>query len=121
MIETIELGSVPYNEPCAETTDPDYASKACAECNRYRAQLARAYSAAHSGRPLPKGCRLVIKSNNHDYGTYYEVAVKFDGSDAKAGRAALWFEANLPESWDSVAMWDNMVRAANNPDIGATY
>lgn len=104
MTETIELGSSPAAEPCAQTTDPNYSEKARAECNLYRAQLQRHYAAAHDGQPLPEGCRLVIKANSHDFGCYYEVAVKFDGTSRAAIDAAFWLESNCPETWDSVAV-----------------
>src|SRR6187431_2431235 len=94
--ETLELGSSPCNEDCVQTTDPDYEIKALAECKRYAALLQTAYSAAHKGRPLPQGCTLRIKGNAHDFGTYYEVVVRFDLESSEAMRAAYWLEGNAP-------------------------
>lgn len=100
MIETLSLGSSPVNEPCAQTTDPDYGLKASNECHRYLNQLHRHYEANHDGNSLPLGCKLLIKGSMHDYGTYYEVAVKFDASDPYQLDAAYWLESNCPLVWD---------------------
>lgn len=96
--ETLELGPVPSGEDCAQTVDPDYGVKAHAECQRYRAQLERHYASHHQGKPFP--ARLFTKSNPHDFGSYYEVAVRFDPSDETQVEAAYWLESNQPEMWD---------------------
>lgn len=97
--ETLELGPVPSGEDCAQTSDPDYGVKAHAECTRYRQQLERHYAANHDGAAPP--VRLFTKSNPHDFGSYHEVAVRFDSEDRKQVEAAFWIEGNQPEMWDN--------------------
>jgi hypothetical protein len=109
MIDYIYLGSSPANEPCAQTTDPDYGVKALDECRRYRALLESTYSAAHDGQPCP--VRLVVKGEPHDFGTYYEVVAKFSDGDRAALEAALWLEENSPVNWPeptekSLCVWE---------------
>lgn len=99
MKETIELGPTPYGEDCAQVGADDYYERAPLECKTYIKQLKRQYEAEHKAS-LPEGCKLYTKENAHDYGTYHEVAVKFESLNEVAGEAAYWLEGNLPEFWD---------------------
>ena len=47
----------------------------------------------------PDGASLVIKANQHDFGTYYEVACKFDMNNKVAVDWAFNIETNLPLRW----------------------
>lgn len=98
--ETIELGSAPHAEACAQVGSEDYAERARKECATYRRQLRR--EAAAAGIALG-AVELVIKSSAHDYGSYYEVAVRFDGESETECEAAYWLEGNQPERWDAEA------------------
>ena len=98
--ETIEIGSSPYGEKCAQLGELGYEDRARAECAVLRAQLAR--QAAAAGKDL-SGVRLIIKSNSHDFGCYYELVARFEEGDGKASDAAYWLEGNLPERWDAEA------------------
>ncbi len=100
MINYLELGSSPANEPCVQTTDPDYCELAVVECRRFKALLAAHYAAQHAGRECPVSLR--VKSNSHDFGTYYEVAVRFDDRVEAQIEAAYWFEENAPTEWPAV-------------------
>lgn len=100
--DSIELGPAPANEEPVPLDADDYVVKAHTECCAYREQLKRAYRAAH-GHDLPGACFLRIKPINHDFGTYYEVAVSFDHDDALSVGAAIWFEAHVPKKWDRLA------------------
>ena len=102
MIETLEIGSSPYEEVCAQVGEDNYSVKARQECKEFIAQLKRHYQSVH-GTEFPDNCRLIVKSNQHDFGTYYEVAAKFDENDDKAGDAAYWLEGNTPAKWDEEA------------------
>jgi hypothetical protein len=97
--ETLTLGSTPANESCAQLGSPDYYTKAQAECRRYIDALQAHYRAKHAGRDLPYGCTLKIRSNPHDFGTYYDVVARFDTSNPAAERAAYWLESNAPCEW----------------------
>jgi len=103
MQHKLSLGSSPWGEECAQTVHEGYELRATAECRIYREQLIRVYQAAHNA-DLPKGCRVSVNPNEHDFGTYYDVVAKFDiDNDEEAIKAAFWLEANTPEEWDADA------------------
>ena len=62
----MELGPTPPNESCVQVGEDNYDTRAYNECTRYidciRKKLGKE----------PKGARLGITANNHDFGTYYE-------------------------------------------------
>jgi hypothetical protein len=80
-----------------QTTDPNYSELGRAECIRFKALLAAHYAAQHAGRACPVDLR--VKSNPHDFGTYYEIAVRFDDHDSAQVKAAYWLEENAPTEW----------------------
>lgn len=98
-METLTIGSVPYAEPCAQVGSEDYARRARAQCKAFIAQLERSFPC-----PCPDKAWLFIKSNPHDFGTYYEVEVKFDPECEEACDWAYLLEASLPERWDPEAL-----------------
>ncbi len=106
MINYLELGSSPANEPCVQTTDPNYSELGRAECERYRDTLYAAYYAAHPGKECPAVLR--VKGNAHDFGTYYEAAVRFDDRDDSQIAAAYWFEENAPANWTEITLFDRV-------------
>lgn len=95
-MEQLEIGPTPCAETC-EQLGPNYSpSRAKAECRAYIGQLRRMFG------DEPKGAYLKIASNSHDFGTYYEVAVKFD-DNKEATDYAYTLESNSPEYWDDDA------------------
>jgi len=96
-MDTLELASAPVGEECAQLGSPDYYERAKKECNAFIGQLRRKFGKE------PVGARLYVKANAHDFGSYYEVACKFDGSNQEAIEYAFDLEANLPENWDKQA------------------
>ena len=95
MKETIEIGSVPCDEACAQVGDPNYGVLAYAECKRF-IELIRKVCGSE-----PEGARLRIKRNMHDFGEYFEVAVTFEDSNSAAVDYAYGVEANAPMTWDA--------------------
>ena len=99
-VESLDLGPTPCAESC-EQLGPNYdPMRARAECKAFIAQIVRAY-----GEP-PAGGRLHISSNAHDFGTYHEVEVRYDGDDAAAVDWAFMLEADpkgLLQEWDAEA------------------
>lgn len=90
----LEIGSVPADEAC-EQLGPNYdPRKAKAEGRAYIEQLRRVF-----GRE-PRGARLILKANPHDFGTYHEVVCEYDDEDREAYDYALKIEANSPATWD---------------------
>lgn len=89
----IDLGSTPANESC-EQLGPNYdPQKAQAECRRYRELIRETVGLE------PAGAALVVKSNSHDFGTYYEVHVTFDTDDPEAIDYAFRCDNEAPVTW----------------------
>lgn len=103
MMDTIEVGSTPAEEKCAQVGSEGYYERAKVECQVYRRQLLRLYKAEHKVDALPEGCTLKITSNPHDFGTYYEVGARYNDAFPDAVEAAFWFDANVPSHWDAEA------------------
>jgi hypothetical protein len=102
--ETIELESTPCEEECAQTIDSSYGIIAQAQCRAWKNQLHRFLeSKGYPKELLPNNFRLVTKGNVHEFGTYYEVAVKFNDDCEKSWNLALILESEAPSHWDSAA------------------
>lgn len=98
MRDTLEIGPTPCNEDCQPVGMPTYdPMRAMAECRAFKAQITRAL-----GEPPPGAC-LTITRNPHDFGTYYEVAVRYEDQDEEATDWAYRVEAEAPEDWDAEA------------------
>lgn len=96
-MDSIDLGSAPWNEECASVGDEDYSARARRECRALIGQLKRA-----CGDP-PAGVRFRIASNPHDFGMYYSVVVEYDGNEAEAAAYAQQCDETPPEEWDDEA------------------
>ena len=99
MMESLNIGCTPVDEPCAQVGQEDYAKQARMGCRALMAQLERAYPC-----PADANACLYIKSNAHDFGTYCEVEVEFDPECPISNDWAYLLEASLPEQWDEAAV-----------------
>lgn len=98
-MDYLMIGATPCDEPCAQVGQEDYGQQSRLECKALIAQLERAYPYAG-----PEGTAwLYTKANPHDFGTYYEVAVKYDEECKQACDWAYLLEESLPERWDEQA------------------
>lgn len=97
----ITFGSAPSDESCAQVGTENYEENAHKECQEWRRQLVRFYEAR--GKTAPENLRLVIRSNPHDFGTYYEVVARFPDEDDESYDFAIWLENNAPPEWDDEA------------------
>lgn len=97
MRETIEIGTTPFEEDCAQVGSEDYTHRARKECAAFRSQLRRLFGQE------PEGASLFIKSNPHDFGNYYEVACRFDDENEAASSYAYACEGGAPARWDEEA------------------
>jgi hypothetical protein len=95
--EHLTIGPSPAGEDCAQVGSPDYAKQARKECTAFVNQLRRQFGEE------PDGASLRIKSNPHDFGSYYEVGVDYDPDDEAAVAYALKVEREAPEEWDAEA------------------
>jgi hypothetical protein len=96
--DIIWLGSAPAEEDCVQSLDPDYARKAKAECRSFIEAIRKV-----CGRE-PEGARLTIKGQPHDFGTYFECAVIFDGDNHAAAEYAIKCENQAPTRWEDAGM-----------------
>jgi hypothetical protein len=97
MRDHLTIGPTPSGEDCAQVGSPDYAKQARKECTAFINQLRRKFG------PEPDGADLRIKSNPHDFGSYYDVACYYDTDDEAAVAYALKCEGETPEEWDDEA------------------
>ena len=92
-MDSLSIGSSPTDEKCAQVGQSDYAKQAKLECLRFIALL----RAVHGEEPY--GARLYVKSNPHDFGTYYEVECMYDEGSGEAVAYALKCEGKTPRTW----------------------
>lgn len=86
-MDYLNIGSAPYDEPCAQLGAPDYTRAAQAECKRFMEQIGRHY-------PEPANGYLVVKGFSHEFGKYFEVVARFDEDDDEAANWAYAIEAD---------------------------
>jgi hypothetical protein len=99
-MEYLEIGPTPWEEECEQVGTPTYnKQRAHDECEAYAKQLKRLF---------PDG-DFRVRTNRHDFGSYFEVAGYWDDSDDddygnnRAREAAYEAESNSPAKWDKLA------------------
>lgn len=97
MHDSLNLSPTPVGEECAQVGSEDYRKNALLECQAFTDQIRRQFG------PEPAGAKLKVKSNAHDFGTYYDVNVEFDSNNDEAAEFAYLVEGGIPEYWDSEA------------------
>ncbi len=98
MKDYLDLSPTPVDEPCAQVGSDDYSKRARLECRAFIGQLERAFPDA-----IAAGLYFRIKSNPHDFGSYYEVQAVFDDEDESQTEWAYTIEGELPQAWDNDA------------------
>jgi len=94
MIDYLEIGPVPADEDCQQCGTPGYCTIAArAECVRFMTAIRLTCGIE------PQGAWLSIKRNEHDFGTYYEVIVKYDDNYPEAIDYAFKVESEAPTTW----------------------
>lgn len=94
-MDVYELGPTPTGEECVQVNSKtDYVEPMKAECQKYKELLQKKF-------PIPEDVNayFTIKRSDHEFGPYYEVAIKYDMDDPKANAFMLHVEGNQPESW----------------------
>ena len=97
MKDYVSIGSTPSNEACAQVGSDGYCIKSRIECVVFANQLLRMFP------DTPEGAHVGTKSFPHDFGTYYEVVVKYEDTDESAMHYAFMLESKAPEDWDDEA------------------
>lgn len=97
MFDELYLGSAPCDEDCVQADpDTDYVPQMLAECKRYRELLEKKF-------PIPQHLKndvyFKLKREEHDFGPYYEVTIKFNEDHEEALSFAFNVENSLPLKW----------------------
>jgi hypothetical protein len=96
-IETVDIGSTPCDEPCAQVGTNNYRQLAMMEVKAFAKQCLRMFP----NKPI--GAKFVITNNPHDFGTYYDLGVKFNMDDEEAENYAYEVQNGMPSNWDEQA------------------
>lgn len=116
MMDYLEIGSSPRDEECVQVGDGDYVYPMQKECKRFINLLNKLM-------PIPDDCKCsyFVKSNPHDFGTYYEVAIRFDDEDEKSAAFAYYVDAYYPCLWSDTEVemqweeyWNNSSKDTSN-------
>ena len=99
--QTMTIGASPCEESCAQVGHPGYEARSRRECLVFRRMLERLFPLADD---VP--ARFAVISSPHEFGTYREVCVRYEDSDARACDHAYAVEANTPAQWDAIARYE---------------
>lgn len=116
MRDEMPIGCTPSDEDCAQLgVMDDYPRWAKTECQAYIRALRKKFGEE------PDGARLRVKSNPHDFGTYYEVVCAYDTDNEEATAYALKVEEGLA-TWEEAGMVAPVIydghAARENPAAG---
>jgi len=96
-METVDIGSTPNDEQCAQVGTDNYRQIAQMEVRAFAKQCQRMFP------NKPSGARYVITNNPHDFGTYYDLGIRFNMDDEEAENYAYEVQNNMPSNWDDQA------------------
>jgi len=100
MFEYIELGGTPYDEDCVQVSKTEnYIPEMKEECLKYKNMLIEIFPQA-----LKYHCNFGVKSFSHEFGCYYEVAIRYNDANDESSSFAWWVQDNLPAKWDDMAI-----------------
>jgi hypothetical protein len=103
------LSTSPPDEPCVQGDDsPD---RAQAEGKRYIELIRKVCG------PEPEGAQLKVRSNPHDLGTYYTVALFFDDDRDDHIKYMQRIELDGPLEWDEEPPVNFDYGAGRNPNF----
>ena len=96
--DVLDLGCGPANEPCAQLGEGDYRDRAIRECRAFIQAIRRVCGEE------PEGASLQLRSNPHDFGTYYSVCCRYDGDSEAAAAYAARCDRDAPTTWEEANM-----------------
>lgn len=99
-MEILNIGSTPYDEPCAQVGSINYRQLARAELVAFIGQCRRALNKQFGDTLL-----VDVKGTSfpHDFGTYHEVVVMYDPNNEQQVQQAFWLESADISKWDDEA------------------
>ena len=104
MKDYLWIGSVPYDEECAQVGTEDYDRLSRKESKAFIGQLWRVLKEKFNVEYPLEGFDIVVKSEYHDFGIYKEVVLKFDGDNDQLVSLAYKLEESIPAHWDEIAL-----------------
>lgn len=91
--EFLELGPVPAEEECVGVNpNVDYIRPMREECLRFMNMLESRFASFDK-------IYFSVKGNDHEFGRYYEVIVRYNPDDEESIDQAFTVESNLPHTW----------------------
>lgn len=97
---SVEIGSAPWEEDCAQVGEEDYSVRVRKELNAYKAQILR-----HYPKPVNDDQAVIkVSYNQHEFGAYRELEIVFDPASKEACEWAYQVEAD-PKA--ALARWDD--------------
>jgi len=90
----IEIGSVPYDEECAQVGEANYHELSKIECRLFAKQIIEQFNEQIE----ETGCLIRVKSFQHDFGNYSEVVVYYPDTE-KAIDLAFEIESDCWQNW----------------------
>ena len=100
----VYLGCAPTEEDCAQVGSEDYEERSKRETTAFIMQLSEVLlDMGYCPETLPKGFRIMAKTEQHDFGQYEEVVARVDAGDEQAYELAVLLERNLPATWSNLA------------------
>ena len=98
MRDYLEFDCNPIEEDCVQTGKTDnYLQMNAIECRAMINQLIRKFG------DKPEGVSIKRKTNYHDFGTYYSIAVYFNDDNEQECEYAYKIEGDYPAYWDDEA------------------
>ena len=94
MYEFSYLGPTPGDEECTQI-DGSWERKVASrnECQRYVNGIRKYFGNE------PKGCQVKVKTEQHDFGTYYEAVIFLDEGNDEARKYAITVDNYVPGTW----------------------
>lgn len=101
-LEYIIIEGTPHEEPCTQVNPDVYNQPDMKkECRAFRNQLFRAF-------PIPENLKgnvdIVMNTNHHEFGTYYDLAILYREDNDDAVDWAMEVESHTIEHWDKEAI-----------------
>lgn len=91
-----EVDTCPINEPGVSVQrGVDYMPAMREEAERFKKMVEETVM-----QDAPEGTWLSINCVEHDFGPYLEMRLNFDEDIEEHVQFMLWFEVNLPETWE---------------------
>lgn len=100
-MQYIDIGPVPGEENCAQVGSPGYTESSQRECGVFCRMLYRLF-------PVPENLPVayVGRTHPHDFGSYREVAIRYDEANSQAAEFAYEVDRALPTEWDAIANYE---------------